>query len=172
MAIKDYYGRDVDEQSEFDAPAAWRGGALAGAVATVSTMAVILPVEASLFSDTIAGMYGLEGSMAVGIGAHLVHGTLFGVLFAGVLSDPGIMGLTRWLWKSVVAGVIFGVVLAAMATGFVLPAWTQFVGLSDPPTMPYVTGTLLAWHVLYGAVLGLVFPFAEQDGKLRAALTE
>ncbi len=172
MAIGDHYGRDVDEESEFDAPVAWRGGALAGAVATVSTMAVILPVEPSLFSETIAGMYGQEGSIGIGIGAHLVHGTLFGLLFAGVLSDPGIVGITQWLWRTVVAGVIFGLLLAVMATGFILPAWTQFVGLSNPPTMPYVTATLLAWHVLYGAVLGFVFPFAEPDAGLRSALSE
>ena len=170
MAIKDHYGRDVDEQSEFEAPVAWRGGALAGAVATVATMAVILPVEPSLFSETIAGMYGQEGLITVGIGAHLVHGTLFGILFAGVLSDPGIVGITKWLWRTVVAGIIFGLLLAVMATGFVLPAWTQFVGLSNPPTMPYVTGTLLAWHLLYGTVLGLIFPFTESKTGLRSAL--
>jgi hypothetical protein len=162
MAISDHYGREIDESSAFETAAAWRGGALAGVVATVATIAVMLPVEPTLFSDTIAGMYGLEGAMVVGVAAHVIHGTLFGVLFAGVLSDPGVVGITNWLWKTVLAGAIFGLLLAVMATGFVLPAWMQFVGLANPPTMPYVTTTLLGWHLLYGAVLGLLFPFVEQ----------
>ena len=173
MAISDHYGREVDERSEFDAPAAWRGGAVAGFAATVATMAVILPVEPELFGETIAGMYGLEEAVAVGVIAHLVHGTLFGLLFAGVLSDPGVVGITNWLWKTVVAGLVFGLLLAVMATGFVLPAWAQFVGLTDPPTMPYVTTTLLAWHLLYGAVLGVVFPFLERpESEVRSAVVE
>ena len=171
MAISDHYGREIGDESEFDVPVAWRGGAVAGVVATVSTMVIILPIEPEMFSETIAGMYGLEGAMAVGILAHIVHGTLFGLLFAGVLSDPGVVGITNWLWKTVLAGIVFGLSLAVMATGFVLPAWTQFAGLTDPPTMPYVTTTLLAWHVLYGAVLGLVFPFLEKpDSGIRSLL--
>ncbi|MXR51107.1 hypothetical protein GRX03_05730 [Halovenus sp. WSH3] len=171
MAISDHYGRDIDSDSEFDVPVAWRGGALAGFLATLATMLVILPVEPELFGQTIAGMYGLEGSLVAGVFAHVVHGTLFGLVFAGVLSDPGIVGITNWLWKSILAGIIFGLLLAVMATGFVLPAWAQFVGLVDPPTMPYVTGTLLSWHVLYGAVLGTVFPFLENpESSLRAVI--
>ncbi|WP_336325913.1 hypothetical protein [Halovenus sp. HT40] len=171
MAISDHYGREIDSESAFDVPVAWRGGAVSGCVATLATMLVILPIEPEMFSETIAGMYGLEGVMAVGVLAHVLHGTLFGLLFAGVLSDPGVVGITNWLWKTVLAGIIFGLSLAVMATGFVLPAWAQFVGLTDPPTMPYVTSTLLAWHVLYGAVLGVVFPFLENpDSVLRSVL--
>ena len=171
MAISDHYGREVDDKSEFDVPVAWRGGTIAGFVATLSTMLVILTIEPEMFSETIAGMYGLEGSIAVGLFAHIVHGTLFGVIFAGVLSDPGVVGITNWLWKTVAAGIIFGLSLAVMATGFVLPAWAQFAGLTNPPTMPYVTTTLLTWHVLYGTVLGLIFPFFENpDSELRSVL--
>jgi hypothetical protein len=163
MAIRDRYGRTVSDGSEFETSVSMRAGAVSGFVATVATMMVILPIRPELFSDTIAGMYGLEGTMVVGVVAHLIHGTLFGVLFSGVLSDPGIVGITNWLWKTVLAGIVFGLGLAVMATGFVLPAWMQFVGLADPPSMPYVTTTLLGWHLLYGAVLGFLFPFLESE---------
>jgi len=161
MAIKDHYGREVTAESEFDAPIAWRGGATAGFLATLATTLVMLPVDAEFFSQTIAGMYGLDGVLAVGVGAHLVHGTLFGVVFAAVLSDPELLGITNWLWKTVVAGLVFGIVLAVVGTGFVLPVWLQFVGLNELASMPYVTTALLGWHALYGAVLGVVFPFLE-----------
>jgi hypothetical protein len=163
MAIKDRYGRTVSDGSEFETSVSMRTGAVSGVIATAATMVVILPVRPELFSETVAGMYGLAGIMSAGVVAHLIHGTIFGVLFAGVLSDPGIVGITNWLWKTVLAGIVFGLALAVMATGFVLPAWMEFVGLADPPSMPYVTTTLLAWHVLYGAVLGLLFPFLESE---------
>lgn len=160
MAIKDHYGRELTEDSEFDVPVAWRGGAAAGFLATLATTVVIVPFDIGLFSDTIAGMYGLEGVFAAGVVAHLIHGTLFGVVFAAVLSDPSLVGITNWLWKAAAAGVVFGLVLAVVGTGFVLPAWVQFVGVTGLLPMPYVNATLLAWHGLYGLVLGLVFPFA------------
>lgn len=162
MAIEDHYGRDEENASAFDSPIAWRGGLGAGLVATVATTLVLLPTNTSMFSETIAGMYGLEGALAVGLVAHLVHGTLFGLVFAMVLSDPGLVSITNWLWKTVLAGLCFGLALALVGTGFLLPVWTEFVGLTDPPSIPYVTSTLLGWHVLYGVVLGAVFPFLEE----------
>lgn len=159
MAIQDHYGREITEDSEFDVPIAWRGGGFSGLVATLATTIVMVPVDSEFFSQTIAGMYGLDGLLAVGIAAHLVHGTLFGLVFAAVLSDPGLIGITNWLWKSAVAGLVFGLVLAIVGTGFILPVWLQFVGLTGLLSIPYVTAALLAWHALYGVVLGVVFPF-------------
>lgn len=162
MAIEDHYGRDEENASAFDAPIAWRGGIAAGFVATVATSLVILPTNAAMFSETIAGMYGLEGMLAVGLAAHLVHGTLFGLVFATVLSDPGLVYITNWLSKTVLAGVVFGLTLAIVGTGFLLPVWAQFVGLTNPPSIPYVTLPLFGWHAVYGLVLGLLFPFLEE----------
>jgi len=162
MAIEDHYGRDAEDVSEFDAPIAWRGGITAGFIATVSTSLVILLSNPSMFSETIAGMYGLEGVFAVGLVAHLIHGTLFGFVFAAILSDPGLLRITNSLSKTVMAGVIFGLTLAIVGTGFLLPVWTQFVGLTNPPEIPWITLPLFGWHGLYGVVLGLLFPFLEE----------
>jgi hypothetical protein len=163
MAIQDHYGRDIPEDSAYDVPIAWRGGAASGFFATVASTLVIVPVDVEFLSQGIAGMYGLEGLLAAGVAAHLVHGTLFGVVFAAVLSDPGLVGITHWLWKTVFAGLVFGLVLAVVGTGFVLPAWLQFVGLAELVSMPYVTSALLGWHALYGLVLGAVFPFLAAE---------
>ena len=162
MAIEDHYGRDQENVSELEAPIAWRGGVTAGFIATVATSLVILPTNASMFSETIAGMYGLEGMFFVGLVAHLVHGTLFGLVFAMILSDPGLVYITNWLSKTVLAGVVFGLTLAIVGTGFLLPVWTQFAGLTSPPEIPWITFPLLGWHAIYGLVLGLLFPFLEE----------
>ena len=50
--------------------------------------------------------------------AHLAHGTLFGLVFALVLSDPGLYRVTDWAWKTVLAGVVYGFVLGGAYTAF------------------------------------------------------
>lgn len=164
MAIQDYLPETDGERADspFETTAALRGGTAAGFVATVATLAPILVLDSGMLSDTIAGMYGVEGSLLVGLVAHLVHGTLFGFGFAFVLSDPGLIGITRWWWKTILAGVVYGLVLSLVATGFVLPVWLEPLGASTVPDVPFITTTLVAWHVLYGLVLGVLFPFFER----------
>jgi hypothetical protein len=107
-------------------------------------------------------MYGFEGVLIVGLLTRLSHGTLFGLVFAAVLSDPGLVYMSNSILKTVLAGLVFGFVLTIVGTGFLLPAWSQFAGLSNPPDMPWVTMGLFSWHAIYGVVLGLLFPFLEE----------
>lgn len=165
MGIRDHYGTAHEDVSPFENTPAIQSGAIAGFVATLVTLVAIVPIDPEMLSDSIAGMYGLESALAVGAVAHLVHGTIFGLVFALVLSDPGLVRITDWLWKSALIGVVYGLVLALMATGFIMPAWLEFVGVAQAPEIPFVTGSLVGWHVLYGLVLGIMFPFVE--GQLR-----
>lgn len=141
---------------------AWRSGAVAGLVAAVVTGVAITAGNLTVLREFIAALYGFEGSLVVGWLAHLFHGALFGVAFAAVLSDPGLYGLTDWLWKTVLAGVVYGVVLAVAGAGVLMPIWLSVVGFSSPPEIPNVTTPLLAWHVVYGSVLGAAFTVLDR----------
>jgi len=152
-------GRSVDAEAfEFDI--AWQGGALSGLVATVLMGIVITLTDVETLRVVIAGLYGFEGSLVVGWASHLVHGTLFGVLFAVVLSDPSLHRLEDWLWKSVVAGVVYGLSLAVIAAGVLMPIWLGVAGVVDPPSIPNVSVASLLWHAVYGLALGAAYPFA------------
>lgn len=148
-----------DRTGLFDTDFAWQSGALAGAVATVATGLAIMVLEPAVISEAIAGLYGMEGNLLVGWLAHLLHGVLFGVLFAYVLMEPTVHGLTRTYWQTLVAGVLYGVVLAVAAAGIIMPIWLGVVGVEGAPSVPYLDPTFLAWHVVYGGVLGAVFPY-------------
>jgi len=161
MGVEDYYGRDASDLAPFEATIAWRGGAVAGFVATFASVLLITALEPEMLSGTVASMYGFGGSLAAGWVAHLVHGTAFGVVFAVVLSDPVLVRVTDWLWKSVLAGAVFSLLLTVIGTGFLLPVWLDFAGVGTALSIPYVTNVLVAWHVLYGLVLGLLFPFVD-----------
>lgn len=140
---------------------ALKGGAVAGFVATVATAIPILAMNPALLETTIAGMYGFEGVLAVGIVAHLAHGTLFGLVFAFVMSDPSLVRVTEWRWKTLVAGIVYGLMLTVLGTGFILPVWLGAIGLTAVPDFLVVTPALLGWHLLYGAVLGSLYPEFE-----------
>lgn len=146
----------------FEATPSWRGGALAGLVATVAMGGAITVMDLPTLQRAIAGLYGQSGNLLAGWLAHLLHGTLFGVLFAAILADPGVYRVSESVPKTVLAGLVYGVMLAVFGAGIVMPMWLDLVGFPTPRSIPHVTAPLLLWHLLYGGVLGAVFPFTER----------
>lgn len=151
-----------DVSNPFEGTLNWRAGAVAGFVASLVMGLAISLVQLDTLRIAIAGLYGFEGSLVVGWLAHLAHGTLFGLVFAAVLSDPGLYHITDWWWKTLMAALVYALILAVAGAGIVMPIWMGFVGLPTPETIPYVTVPLLAWHLVYGLTLGVVYPFAER----------
>lgn len=159
MSIERTQELDGPEETpgKFEATWAWKVGGASGAVATVVMGIVISIMNLSVLRSAIAGLYGFEGVLVAGWAAHLFHGTLFGIIFGGVMTDPGIHGVSRWAWKTVLAGVVFALVLSIVGAGIIMPIWLGAVGFPTPPEMPYVTVGTLVWHLVYGLVLGTLF---------------
>ena len=135
----------------------WRYGAVAGLFATVAMSAAIALTDLETLRVAVAGLYGSEGNLLVGWVAHLLHGALFGVLFAAVLTDAALEDLTDSPAKCAGTGAVYGLVLAVVGAGIVMPIWLAVVGFGAPPSLPHVTIPLLAWHLVYGVVLGGIF---------------
>jgi hypothetical protein len=155
---------DREVVSPFETSVSWRAGGLAGLAATAVMGVTISAMDLGTLRVAIAGLYGLEGNLAAGWVAHLAHGTLFGVVFATVLADPGLHHVSEWLWKTAVAGVVFGLVLAVVGAGVVLPIWLGVVGVDVGASVPFVTVPSLLWHAVYGVVLGTGFHAADGRG--------
>jgi len=139
----------------------WRSGAISGLLAAVVMGAGITLTQQATMQVAIAGLYGQTGNLLAGWAAHLLHGTLFGILFAAVLADPGLYHLTNWPRKTVLAGIVYALVLAVAGAGIVMPMWLEIVGATAPGAIPALSAAMLVWHLLYGAVLGVLFPFIE-----------
>jgi len=163
MTFNDSPDRETGSETKtpFENGWAWRGGGIAGLVATIAMGVAISGMDLSTLQLAIAGLYGQSGNLITGWVAHLVHGSLFGLLFSLLLSDPGLYRITDWYWKSALAGVVYGMMLAIVGAGIIMPIWLRVVGFSSPPAVPNVTLPLLAWHLVYGVVLGGVYPFVE-----------
>lgn len=141
----------------------WKRGAVAGCFATIVMGGFIMAMDLELLQTAIAGLYAQEGNLAAGWAAHLLHGTIFGLLFAAIVSEPTIAGATRHPWKIVAVSTVYGLILSVAAAGIIMPIWLQAVGLSEIVSLPHVTRPMVLWHLVYGACLGAVF--AAFDGQ-------
>ncbi|WP_135853356.1 DUF6789 family protein [Halorussus salinus] len=136
---------------------AWTGGALAGLVAGIAMGAMLTTQMGPVIRVAIPSMYGLEG-LAAGWVAHLFHSVVLGVAFAGVADalDAG-----DSLGRSAALGVGYGVLLWALLAVLVMPVWLGAVGSPANPPFPNVNVQSLVGHVVYGVVLGAVFPYVR-----------
>jgi hypothetical protein len=150
-------GTPIADDDPFTARWAWKGGAVAGVAAAAVMGVLIVVMNLPLLRQSIAGLYGLEGSVVAGWIAHLTHGAIFGALFAAILTDPALSRVTNHVWRTAAAGLIYGIVLAVAAAGIIMPIWLGAVGI-EAPGIPNVSQATLFWHAVYGVVLGIVFP--------------
>jgi len=162
MVIRDAVGEEDRSVEPFDGHLALLGGAGAGFVAAVAMGLTFVLFEPALLRDYVPGLYGFAGSLVVGWLAHLGHGILFGLVFAVVMDDPSLVSVSGRIWTAVLAGVVFGIVLAVVGTGIVLPMWSRAAGFSPAPAIPFVTAALLVGHVVFGAVLGALFHVVDR----------
>lgn len=153
---------EIESRLPFERRFAWQEGAIAGLVATVAMGVAITVMDLETLRQSIAGLYGQEGSLVIGWIAHVIHGSLFGILFAAILTEPGAYRVTNSVTKTLVAGLVYGLVLVVVAAGIVMPIWLGVVGLAEGVSIPSVTVSSIVWHLLYGAVLGAVFPLLER----------
>ena len=163
MSVNDDHNSDIGDETTdpFETNWAWKRGGIAGFLATVVMGAAISVMHLSTLQLAIAGLYGQSGNLIAGWVAHLVHGTLFGMIFALLLSDPGLYNVTDWYWKAIVAGVVYGLMLAIIGAGIIMPIWLGLAGFPTPPSIPNVTLPMLIWHLIYGFVLGGLVPMLE-----------
>lgn len=136
----------------------WKGGVVAG-VAGGAAMGVLLSVLMTpVIQGAIPSMYGLAGGTA-GWVIHMSHAAVLGVVFAGLAG--ALPQYTDTTPKTVVAGAIYGVVLWVVLAAFVMPIWLSAVGSPANPPLPNFNPMSLVGHVVYGVVLGAVYPAVE-----------
>lgn len=136
---------------------AWRGGALAGLVAGIVMGAMLTMQMGPVIEVAIPSMYGLSG-LAAGWAVHLFHSVVLGIVFAGVgsaLSSADSVG------RSAALGLGYGVVLWVGLAALTMPVWLGAVGSPANPPLPNFNPQSLVGHVVYGLVLGLVFPYLQ-----------
>jgi hypothetical protein len=134
----------------------WTSAAAAGFVAGLFMTAILHFVMELM--PVIAALYGLEGA-AAGLVMHTFHSVVFAVVFAGVFSLP-VLRRAAVFPTSVVAATVYGVGVWVFGSVYAMPLWLQSIGFEYAPEAPNIAPMSLLAHVVYGAVLGVVYPVA------------
>lgn len=164
MGVPETSTHDRETEPGFVANLLWKEGVAAGLLAAVASAIAITLLDAGVLAEDVAGLYGLEGSLVAGWIAHLVHGTVFGLIFAVVLTDPMLSAARKTTVRTVVAALVFGLVLAVAGAGVLMPMWLEAVGVASEGTIPRISLALTVWHGIYGLVLGAGFAALDGDG--------
>ncbi len=133
-------------------PTALRNSALAALLAGVAMGAILQAFVNTI--PVIGSLYGV-GSVAVGWVTHLFHSVIFGIFFAAALRRPLLRDRVDSLAGTVGAAVVFGLVLAVVAAGLLMPLWLNAVGVSAP--LPRIFPAGVAGHAVWGLVFGGVY---------------
>lgn len=127
----------------------WQAGVVGGIAGSILFGAMMAAMVPAMLAEMIPALYGLEGELAGWI-IHISNGAVLGVVFAAILVAIDRPSLD--VGPGVVAGVVYGIVVWAALAVVVMPIW-----LGMPEMVPNLDGTSLIGHVLYGAVLGVVY---------------
>ena len=120
---------------------------------------------------TVGALYGFE-SVAVGWLGHLFHSAVFGIVFAGIVSVGPLKRYVAEFPTSVGVGAGYGVALWVFGGVIAMPLWLEAAGMASPG-VPNFNAMSLAGHVVYGVLLGGLFPavhafsedvYVEPDG--------
>lgn len=140
----------------------WQAGAIGGLVAGVVMGGMLQMMMTPVITKAIPALYGMDG-MVMGWVAHLFHSLIFGLIFAGiVMATPQLRGYADKVTTSTGLGIAYGVIIWVVAAAIVMPIWLSAVGFPGAPPLPNFNPMSLVGHVVYGALLGVLFPLVHQ----------
>lgn len=137
----------------------WVAGGLAGFLAGgLFGGAVMNPAE---MMPLVATLYGLEGTVAGGVVAgwivHLFHSIVFGLVFVGLAAYSPLGTAATRPSGGAVLGLLYGIVIWAIAAVIIMPAWVGAVTPMSPP-VPNFNWVSFVGHAVYGIALGTLYP--------------
>lgn len=139
----------------------WVAGAISGLAGGIVLGLMLQLMMTPIIAMAIPALYGASGIVAGWI-AHLFHSLVFGLVFAGIVtSSSTLSGYANRVSSSLGLGIVYGVVLWIVAAAIVMPIWLGVVGFPAAPPLPNFNPMTLVGHVVYGAVLGVLFPLVR-----------
>lgn len=136
----------------------WKAGVVGGLAGGLLFGIMISMMMTEVMESAIPALWGLQGGIA-GWFIHMVNSAIFGVVFAAIvgygLKDRVTYG------RSIGVGLVYGLVLWIVAAAMVMPIWLQAVGFAGAPAFPNFDVMSLVGHLVYGLVLGAVYPAVQ-----------
>ncbi|MFB6082524.1 MAG: histidine kinase [Halanaeroarchaeum sp.] len=135
----------------------WVDAGIAGIIAGVAFGFLIQYVVGAM--QAVGALYTVPG-IATGWVAHLVHSILFALVYAAIVRWEPLSGAERVWTTGIVVGAGYGLLLWVVNIWFVWPIWLNAVGFPPGSTfpVPYIAVKPLVGHLVYGIVLGGLYP--------------
>lgn len=144
----------------------WVGGLLGGIVGAAVFGVWMMVVTPNVIEAAIPALYGVNETLILGAALHLIHGVIFGLIFAVIVEidviqnlverEPMLSDLTPNV-QAMLAGLVYGLVLWVLLSVIVMPVWLETVGFADGPVIPNLAIESLVGHLGYGLILGAVY---------------
>ena len=145
------------------------GGLVGGFIAAAAFGLLMWLFDPDIVEAAIPAIYGFDPSTALGMGLHLFHGAVLGLLFGFLVTRPAILGVlvgadrtetfseTGLAARVIAAGFVFGLAVWAILPFVVMPVLVAAIGDPAAENFPAIAVESLAGHVVFGLVLGIVF---------------
>lgn len=137
--------------------ATWIRGMLAGLAGGLLFGIVMSMVTPAALEEAIPALVGLDGGIA-GWFVHMSIAAIFGVVFAALVTRTSLSKYADSLGGMAGLGLVYGVVLWVVAASLVMPVWLDAVGFANAPAVPNFDTMSLLGHVVFGVVLGAIYP--------------
>jgi len=118
-----------------------------------------IPMQFMMGTMKVGALYGWE-NVAVGWMGHLFHSVVFGLIFAGIISIGPLKEYGVKFPTNLGVGAAYGLGLWVFGGVIAVPLWLQSAGVGYAPAVPDVDPVSLLAHVIYGGVLGVVYPIS------------
>jgi hypothetical protein len=137
----------------------WTAGAVGGIVGAFGMGLLMLAMNADVIAVAIPSLYALTPppNVPLGMGVHLFHGAVLGIVFAGLVGALDVRSTGRVVGLGLAWGVLTWIVFAAL----LMPVWLSAAGSPADPPFPNFAPPSLLWHLVYGLLLGGVYAATE-----------
>ena len=137
----------------------WKAGAVGGIAGGIVMGVLMLAMNDAVLAVAIPSLYTLAPppNIPVGVAVHVFHGTVLGIIFAGIASSLELDSSRNIIGLGLAWGIVTWAVLAAL----LMPVWLSTVGSPASPPFPNFAPPSLIWHVVYGLVLSGVYIAAK-----------
>lgn len=140
----------------------WVAAIVTGLIATI-VFGVLAMVMMPDMMGMIGAMFGFEGNVAVGWAAHLFHGTVFGLMYAAIVSLDQLRAYASRVAYGAGLGLVYGILIWVVSASIVMPVW---LGMAE--MAPVFDPMSLVGHIVYAVILGAGIPACGRKTRVVA----
>lgn len=133
-------------------------GGLGGLIGGITFGLVLEFTTPTTLHSVIPALYGIAGPAPdLGWVIHLGFSFVFGLIYAVVASLTPLSPYANRLVPGIAVGIVYSIIIWVFAMAVLVPVWLSVIDAADPLPLPFLSTYILLAHLVYGALLGLIY---------------